>query len=182
MWYVAHLIHCMVHIHFRFIYFLHSSVTLFTIALIKCSACQYSTFCILFFHKVTFSFSCTYYLLNTLQSSSFIVHTKLTSVFFFFVYVTRNTAHGKTFYIHSLTSIFAKGVFNSLLHDFTYLQKNWFYSPYWPCLSIDFLKEKTGKNRNTLSSLTISCNFKTNQTLLCTTSRPDVFSYKAFVC
>ena len=40
------------------------SVTLFTIALIKCSACQYSTFCILFFHKVTFSFSCTYYLLN----------------------------------------------------------------------------------------------------------------------
>ena len=48
------------------------SVTLFTIALIKCSACQYSTFYILFFHKVTFSFSCTYYLLNTLTSVFFV--------------------------------------------------------------------------------------------------------------
>ena len=44
--------------------------TFFTIALIKSSLSLYSTFhSFFFFHKITFSFSCTCYLLNTIKHS-----------------------------------------------------------------------------------------------------------------
>ena len=81
-------------------------VTIFPIAFIKCSVHLYSTFYLLyFFHKFTFGFTYTYYLLTTLKNSSDHSVVEALQVFLLFVYVKRNTAHIKTFYIQSFTPV-----------------------------------------------------------------------------
>ena len=60
----------------------------FTIALIKCSVCLYSTFYLsIFFHKFILGFSCNCYLLNTLKCSSNHNTSKYLQVFLLFVYM-----------------------------------------------------------------------------------------------
>ena len=64
-------------------------ITFFTIAIIKSSVRQYSTFNILiFFHKVIFDFSSICYLLNTLKCSSNHSMSKALQVFLLFLHVT----------------------------------------------------------------------------------------------
>ena len=112
----------------NYLFLIHSFstlvITLFTIALIKCSFRLYSTFyLVFFFHKNTFGFSCTCCLLNTLKSSSnHGVHEALLA-FLLSVYVTRNTAEVSTLCINSLTPGFAKPELSALLRDFTWLSK-----------------------------------------------------------
>ena len=78
-------------------------ITLFTIALSKCSGHTYSTFCLLlFFHViVTWRFSCTCDLLNTVKVT---VSTKLQS--YIAKYHTIDTADVMNLYLNSLSSIY----------------------------------------------------------------------------
>ena len=81
----------------------------------------YSTFYLLFFfYKVTFSFSCTCYMLNTLKRSSNHSEYKTFEVFHSVLYARKNTLDVTTLhYISSLTQILAKSEFSTLLRDFT---------------------------------------------------------------
>ena len=95
-------------------------LTLFTTGFIKCSVPLYSTFYLhFFFHKVTFGFSHACYLLNILKRSSNLSASKVLQIFLLFVYITRNAADVTNLYINSLTPIFAKSMFNTLLPVFT---------------------------------------------------------------
>ena len=97
-------------------------LTLFTIGFIKCFVPLYSTFYLhFFFHKVTFGFSHTCYLLSTLKRSSNLSASTVIQIFLLFVYITRNTTDVTNLYINFLTPIFAKPTFKNLLPDFTYV-------------------------------------------------------------
>ena len=79
-------------------------ITFFTIALIKCYGHTYSTFFYLlffFYVIVTWSFSCTCYLLNTVKIT---VSTKLQS--YIANCLTKNTADVMNLYLNSFSSIY----------------------------------------------------------------------------
>ena len=97
-------------------------MTLFSIALDKCSDCLYSTFHLLFsFPTVTFGFSHTCHLINKLKHIPNQSMYKALQSFLLSVYLTRNKADVATLYIITLRSTCAKSVFNTLLSDFTQL-------------------------------------------------------------
>ena len=101
-WYVTFLNYCMVC--FPNLLWTHNFftllITLFMIALAKCSVHLYSLF-IYFLDKVTFGFSCTCYMLN--HSTS-----KALQVFFLFVYVICSRLF--SFYIISLMPIILSSI------------------------------------------------------------------------
>ena len=98
-------------------------IKLFTIDLIKCSVLLKSTFYLLYvFHKFTFSFACTYYLLNTLKGSPDHSVYEVLQVFLLFYMYQEIPLTLRPFKVHYSKLIFAKPVFNTIPCDFTELQ------------------------------------------------------------
>ena len=85
------------------------STPLITLFLVSPVQLIYSTFDVLFsIHIVTFSFSCSYYLINTpTHCQNHSVYNSL-QVFLLFVYATRNTGEVTTLYINALMASFSK--------------------------------------------------------------------------
>ena len=108
-WYVAFLNYCMVC--FPNLLWTHNFftllITLFMIALAKCSVHLYSLF-IYFLDKVTFDFSCTCYMLNTLKCCLNHSTNKALQVFLLFVYVICSRLF--SFYIISLMPIILSSI------------------------------------------------------------------------
>lgn len=77
-------------------------IALFAIALNKCSVCLYSFFYLLFPHSVTFSFSCSCYLLNALKHSYIWGANEALQVYILCACITINAADVILSHINSL--------------------------------------------------------------------------------
>ena len=109
-------------------------ITLFTIALIKCPVCLYSTFYLLFFLLVILT--CTCHFLITLEHSQNHSVYKVLQVILLFVYVTRNTADVTTLLILWCEFLLDLCLTLSSMVLLYWKNSNWFYFLHRPSLPL----------------------------------------------